>query len=58
LARHQHTQALLRAASRMPLGRRSERVALAGELSSLMAPFGMPMSPAILLCNGTERSLS
>ena len=40
---HPYTQALLRAAPQMRLGRRSEKAALAGELPSPMAiPAGCP----------------
>jgi oligopeptide transport system ATP-binding protein len=43
---HPYTQALLRAAPQMQLGRRSEKAALAGELPSLMAiPTGCSFHP-------------
>jgi oligopeptide/dipeptide ABC transporter ATP-binding protein len=43
---HPYTQALLRAAPQMRLGRRNEEVALAGELpSSLAIPVGCPFHP-------------
>ncbi len=45
---HPYTQALLRAAPQMQLGRRSEKVALAGELPSPLAiPVGCPFHPTM-----------